>query len=71
MPAALAGVGIRLLLDGGLGGMPLTEIAVTDPYVKGYDAIEGAGPQCWLGALRPSNWDSSAPAGPEQASAAP
>jgi hypothetical protein len=39
------------LLDGGLGGMSLTEIAVTDPYVKDYDAIEGAGPQCWPGAL--------------------
>jgi hypothetical protein len=57
MPAALAGVGIRLLLDGRLAGMALTEIAVTDPYVKDYDAIEGAGPQCWPGQFDLSNWE--------------
>ena len=33
------------LLDGGLSGMSLTEIAVTDPYARDYDGIEGAGPQ--------------------------
>ena len=44
------------LLDGGLGGMSLTEIAVTDPYVKDYDAIEGAGPQCWPGRFDVSDW---------------
>jgi hypothetical protein len=33
------------LLDGSLGGMSLTEIAVTDPYAKTYAGIEGAGPQ--------------------------
>ena len=44
------------LLDGGLGGMSLTEIAVTDPYVKDYDAIEGAGPQCWPGHFDVSDW---------------
>ena len=44
------------LLDGGLRGMSLTEIAVTDPYVKDYDAIEGAGPQCWPGHFDVSNW---------------
>ena len=33
--------------DGGLGGMSLTETVVTDPYVKDYDAIEGAGPAHW------------------------
>ena len=27
------------LLDGGLGGMSLTETAITHPYVKDYDAI--------------------------------
>jgi GNAT superfamily N-acetyltransferase len=44
------------LLDGGLGGMSLTEIAVTDPYVKDYDAIEGAGPQCWPERFDVSDW---------------
>ena len=44
------------LLDGGLGGMSLTEIAVTDPYVKDYDAIEGAAPQCWPGRFDVSDW---------------
>jgi hypothetical protein len=39
------------LLDGGLGGMSLTEIAVTDPYVKDYDAIEGAGRSAGRGTL--------------------
>ena len=37
------------LLDGGLGGMSLTQTAVTGPYLKDYDAIEGAGPQRWPG----------------------
>jgi hypothetical protein len=32
------------LFDGGLGGMSLILTAVTDPYVKDYDALEGAGP---------------------------
>ena len=44
------------LLDGGLGGMALTQTAVTDPYVKDYDAIEGAGPQRWPGRFDVSNW---------------
>jgi GNAT superfamily N-acetyltransferase len=44
------------LLDGGLGGMSLTETAVTDPYVKDYDALEGAGPQCWPERFDLSNW---------------
>ena len=44
------------LLDGGLGGMSLAEAAVTDPYVKDYDAIEGAGPQCWPGRFDVSHW---------------
>src|SRR6185437_5593101 len=43
------------LLDGGLGGMALTQTAVTDPYVKDYDALEGAGPQCWPGRFDVSN----------------
>ena len=44
------------LLGGGLGGMSLTETAVTDPYVKDYDALEGAGPPCWPGRFDVSNW---------------
>lgn len=34
------------LADGGLGGMSLAETAVTDPYLKDYDVLEDAGPQC-------------------------
>ncbi len=44
------------LLDEGLGGMSLAETAVTDPYVKDYDAIEGAGPERWPGRFDVSNW---------------
>ena len=44
------------LIDGGLGGMSLTETAVKDPYVKGYDAIEGAGPTRWPERFDISNW---------------
>ncbi len=44
------------LLDGGLGGMSLTETGVTGPYVKDYDALEGEGPQCWPGRFDVSNW---------------
>jgi len=44
------------LLDGGLGGMSLTQTAVTGPYLKDYDAIEGAGPRCWPGRFDVSNW---------------
>jgi GNAT superfamily N-acetyltransferase len=44
------------LLDGGLGGMSLTETGVTSPYVKDYDALKGAGPQCWPGRFDVSNW---------------
>jgi hypothetical protein len=36
--------------------MSLTETAVTGPYVKDYDTIEGAGPQCWPGRFDVSNW---------------
>jgi len=43
------------LLDGGLGGMSLTETA-TGPYVKDYDALQGAGPQCWPRRFDVSNW---------------
>jgi hypothetical protein len=44
------------VLDGGLGGMSLAQTAVTDPYVKDYDTLEGAGPQCWPGRFDVSNW---------------
>ena len=44
------------LLDGGLGGMSLTQTAVTGPYVKDYDAIEGAEPPCWPRRFDVSNW---------------
>jgi GNAT superfamily N-acetyltransferase len=44
------------LLDGGLGGMSLTQTAVTGPYVKDYDTVEGAGPQCWPERFDVSNW---------------
>src|SRR5215470_1803566 len=44
------------LLDGGLGGMSLTQTAVTDPYLKDYDAIEGAGPQHWPERFDVSTW---------------
>jgi hypothetical protein len=43
------------LLDGGLGGMSLAETAVTDPHVKDYDALRGAGPARWPGRLDVSN----------------
>jgi GNAT superfamily N-acetyltransferase len=44
------------LIDGGLGGIPLTEAAVIDPCVKDYDAIEGSGPTCWPEHFGISNW---------------
>jgi hypothetical protein len=44
------------LFDGGLAGMSLTETAVTDPYVKHYHAIEGAGLQRWPGRCDVSHW---------------
>jgi GNAT superfamily N-acetyltransferase len=44
------------LHDDGLAGMSLRETALTDPYVKDYDALEGAGPQCWPGRFDVSNW---------------
>jgi GNAT superfamily N-acetyltransferase len=44
------------LAEGGLGGMSLTETAVTDPYVKDYDAIEGHGPTHWPERFDASSW---------------
>jgi GNAT superfamily N-acetyltransferase len=44
------------VVDGGLGGMSFTETVVTDPYVKDYDAIEGAAPAHWPERFDISNW---------------
>jgi len=44
------------ILDGGLGGMSLTQTAVAHPYLKDYDAIEGEGPQSWPERFDVSNW---------------
>jgi GNAT superfamily N-acetyltransferase len=44
------------LADGGLGGISLTETTVPDPYVKDYDAIDGAGPTRWAERFDVSNW---------------
>jgi hypothetical protein len=44
------------LVDGGLGGMALTETVVTDRYVKDYDAIEGSGPARWPERFDISSW---------------
>jgi hypothetical protein len=43
------------LLDSGLGGVSLAETAVTDPHVKDYNALRGAGPARWPGRLDVSN----------------
>ncbi len=44
------------VVDGGLGGVLLAEAAVTDPCVKDYDAIEGAGPARWPERFDVTNW---------------
>jgi GNAT superfamily N-acetyltransferase len=44
------------LVNGGLGGMLLTDTAVPVPYVKDYDAIEGEGPERWARRFDLSNW---------------
>jgi hypothetical protein len=43
-------------IDGGLGGMSLTEIPMADPYIKDHDAIEGVGPTRWAKRFDVSNW---------------
>ncbi len=43
------------LVDGGLGGMLLTELTVDDPWVKNYDAADG-GPSQWASRFDVSNW---------------
>lgn len=44
------------LVNGGLGGMSLTETALADPYVKDYDAAEGGGPARWAERFDLSTW---------------
>jgi len=44
------------LVDGGLGGMALTERGLDVPYVKDYDAVEGEGPSRWAKRFDMSNW---------------
>jgi GNAT superfamily N-acetyltransferase len=50
-----------MLADGGLGGISLTETALSettgaDPYVKDHDASEGEGPARWAERFDLSNW---------------
>lgn len=44
------------LLDGGIGGIKISETAVTAPWVKDYDAIEGEGPTRWAKRFDVGNW---------------
>ena len=44
------------LVDGGLGGMALTETVVPQPWVKDYDDIEGEGPTRWARRFDVRNW---------------
>ena len=44
------------LVDGGLGGMQLTERRLDVPYIKDYDAVEGEGPTRWAKRFDMSNW---------------
>jgi GNAT superfamily N-acetyltransferase len=41
---------------GGLGGLALTEVAVTRPYSKDYDASPQGGPQRWPEGFDLKNW---------------
>ena len=43
-------------IDGGLGGLTLTETPVDPPYWKDYDAIEGEGPTRWARRFDLANW---------------
>jgi GNAT superfamily N-acetyltransferase len=44
------------LLEGGLGGVVLTEVPVTTPWVKDYDATTTGGPTGWARRFDLSNW---------------
>jgi GNAT superfamily N-acetyltransferase len=63
--AELGGISIafvvdRLLevrvVDGGMGGIALTERTVETPYLKDYDAIAGEGPARWADRFDISRW---------------
>ena len=43
-------------VDGGSGGLILTERAVDQPYIKNYDTIEGNSPTSWAHRWDLSNW---------------
>ena len=43
-------------VDGGLGGLILTERRVDQPYIKNYDTIEGNSPTSWAHRWDLSNW---------------
>src|SRR3546814_1849775 len=43
------------LVDGGLGGLLLTERTLDEPWVKDYDAADG-GPSGWASRFDVSNW---------------
>ncbi|MDX1933179.1 MAG: GNAT family N-acetyltransferase [Capsulimonadales bacterium] len=43
-------------IDGGLGGLRLTEASVEPPYVKDYDAMPGEGPHAWASHFDLSGW---------------
>ena len=44
------------LVDGGLGGMVLSEVAVEEPWIKDYDAINSGGPSRWAQRFDVTNW---------------
>ena len=44
------------LVDGGLGGLQLTEADVDEPWTKDYDAIDGEGPTRWANRFDVTNW---------------
>lgn len=43
-------------LDGGLGGLTLSERRVETPYVKDYDTMEGEHPTQWASRFDVTNW---------------
>lgn len=44
------------LVDGGLGGVVLSEVLVEEPWIKDYDAIKGEGPARWAERFDVTNW---------------
>ena len=44
------------LVEGGLGGVMLSERAVEVPWLKDYDAIQGEGPTSWPGRFDVTSW---------------